>query len=216
MEGTRAMLIAKSLPPSLWAVAVTHATYVRNRSPTQALGNRTPYEAWHGSKPDVLHFQEFGRDVWILRQGEKLKPSKLEPKSLKMKFVGFLDSKKAIRFYDPAKRTLHESMNFTFGDEVLETPGPAELPGLQIEGEREETASSNPEDDSDSEADKRGTAEVPLGQREKPVEVPLRRTKRNTKDQDYRKADNPAVRVGTTRQIKPTEAHIAYAYISAM
>ena len=202
LELTRAMLIEKNLPASLWAEAVTHATYIRNRSPTQALGNRTPYEAWHGSRP-VRHFQEFGRDVWVLRQGEK--PSKLEPKSLKMKFVGFLDAKKAIRFYDPSKRSVRDSRNFTFGDEALEPVNTTVVPGLRFEGERDDDASPNPETTRDDNND----------QPEKPQEVTIRRTTRNVQDRDYRKTNNPAAHA-TTRQLKTTnEAHIAYTYISA-
>ena len=220
LEGTRAILIAQNLPPSLWAEAVTHCAYIGNRSPTRALGNRTPFEAWHGSKPHVAHFQEFGRDVWILRQGEKPKPSKLEPKSLKMKFVGFLDAKKAIRFYDPAKRTVRESRNFTFGDEVPTTIA-TDVPGLRFEGEWDDAddADASPNPEKARIDDQRETAvEVPLEQRERTIEVPLRRTERNVKDRDYRKANNPAARQSTTRQINATqqEAHIAYAYISAM
>ena len=132
LELTRAMLIGAALPPSLWAEAVAHATYIRNRSPTRALGNGTPFEAWHGKRPDVRHFQEFGRDVWILRQGEK--PSKLEPKSYRMKFVGFLDAKRAIRFYDPAKRSIRESRNFAFGDEDPRRDWRNRSPGFAIRG----------------------------------------------------------------------------------
>ena len=163
IEGTHAMLFAKGLPPSLWAEAVTHCAYIRNRSPTQALGNRTPFEAWHGSRPNVAHFQEFGRDIWILRQGTNL--SKLEAKSLKMKFVGFLEAKKAIKVYDPMKRTVRESRNFTFGDEVQETPETTEVLGLRIEGENEEIV-SQPEDNHVSDDQREEEIEVPLDKRE--------------------------------------------------
>jgi hypothetical protein len=63
-----------------------------------------PHEASTGKKPDVLHFREFGCDVWVLNQGEK--GSKLAPKSQKMKFMGFLDGQKAICYYDPTKQTI--------------------------------------------------------------------------------------------------------------
>jgi hypothetical protein len=83
----------------------------------------------------VSHFREFGCDVWVLIQGEKI--SKLAPKSLKMKFVGFADSQKAIRFYDPTKRTIRVSRNFVFNEdkEIHVVGNVSELPGLQSEGE---------------------------------------------------------------------------------
>ena len=161
LELTCAMLIERKLPPSLWAEAVTHATYIPNCSPMQALGDHTPFEAWHGSRPDVGHFQEFGRDAWVLQQGTK--PSKIEAKSHKMKFVGFLDTKKAIRFYDPTKQSVCKSRNFQFVDEVLETADTADILGLRFEREVDAAASSNPEQTQDQEDD----------QPEKPMEIVL-------------------------------------------
>ena len=146
IELARAMLIARNLPTFLWAEAVAHAAYIRNRSPTKALDGKTPYEAWTGKKPDVSHFQEFGCDVWVLKQGENL--SKLEPKSKKMKFVGFIDEQKSIRYYDAPKRSIRVSRNATFVendpmDEIQIVSKPlaeeapvTDLPGLQSEGER--------------------------------------------------------------------------------
>jgi transposase InsO family protein len=101
LELARAMLIEKDLPAFLWSEAVAHAAYIRNRSPTRALVNRTPLEAWSGRKPDVSHFREFGCDVWVLTEGNI---SKIGPKSRKMKFVGFEEGSKAIRYYDKDTR----------------------------------------------------------------------------------------------------------------
>ena len=98
------MLIAKDLPTFLWPEAVTHTAYIQNRSSTKALDRMTLHEAWTGKKPDVLHFREFDYNMWVLHQGEKR--FKLAPKSVKMKFVGFLDSQGAIQYYNPAKRSI--------------------------------------------------------------------------------------------------------------
>jgi hypothetical protein len=53
-----------------------------------------PHEAWTGEKPNISHLQEFGSEVWVLKEGVKL--SKLEPKSKKITFVGFEDGPNAI------------------------------------------------------------------------------------------------------------------------
>jgi len=94
IELVRTMLIGRNLPSFLWAEAVAHATYLRNCAPTKALDGKTPHEVWTGEKPNVSHFQEFGTNVWVLKEGDKL--SKLEPKSKKVTFVGFEDGPKAI------------------------------------------------------------------------------------------------------------------------
>jgi transposase InsO family protein len=100
MELARAMLFAKGLPEFLWDQAVAHANYLRNRAPTWALKGLTPYEAWHGHKPNVSHLREFGCDVWILDESKNR--SKLHPRSHKMIFVGFDDGAKCICYYDKA------------------------------------------------------------------------------------------------------------------
>ncbi len=40
------MLTDAKLPHSFWAEAVSAAVYLRNRSPTKALKDMTPFEAW--------------------------------------------------------------------------------------------------------------------------------------------------------------------------
>ncbi|WVZ62135.1 hypothetical protein U9M48_011916 [Paspalum notatum var. saurae] len=40
--------------------AVTTAVYILNRASTKALDGQTPFEAWHGRKPDVSHLRTFG------------------------------------------------------------------------------------------------------------------------------------------------------------
>lgn len=76
LELARAMLIAKSLPTFLWTEAVNHATWIRNRAPTRALKGTTPFEAWHGKKPNVSYLREFGCDVWILNEGQRQKQAR--------------------------------------------------------------------------------------------------------------------------------------------
>ncbi|KAI4370308.1 hypothetical protein MLD38_018671 [Melastoma candidum] len=60
VEMARSMLKGKGLPNSLWAEVVNTTTYILNRSPTKAVQNKTPYEAWHKRKPVVDHLKVFG------------------------------------------------------------------------------------------------------------------------------------------------------------
>ena len=59
-ESIRSMLCESGLPKRFWAEALNTATYLRNRSPTKAVENTTPYEAWNGVKPEVKHLRVFG------------------------------------------------------------------------------------------------------------------------------------------------------------
>jgi len=149
MELAWAMLFAKGLPEFLWDQAIAHANYLRNRAPTWVLKGLTPYEAWHGHKPDVSHLREFGCDIWILDESKNR--SKLQPKSHKMVFVGFDDSAKCICYYDKTTRCVKRSQNYKFNEN--EKPRDleiVELPGLQAEGEKlgippSQTTSKEPE-----------------------------------------------------------------------
>ena len=56
-EGITAMLTESGLPLSFWGEALASYVHVWNCLPTSAiLKATTPYELWHGRKPDVSHF----------------------------------------------------------------------------------------------------------------------------------------------------------------
>ena len=60
VESSRSMLLDAELPQRYWAEAVSTAAYLRNRCPTTAVKEMTPFEAWYGKKPKVGHLRVFG------------------------------------------------------------------------------------------------------------------------------------------------------------
>ena len=79
VEHAHAMLHQHQLPNSLWKEAIAYATYLKNRSLTQAIKDlKVPDEVFWGKKPDVSHLEEFSKKCWVLQQNEKI--SKLDPK----------------------------------------------------------------------------------------------------------------------------------------
>jgi len=60
MNMVRSMISAKKLPKSFWPEAVNWTVHVLNCSPTLAVKNKTPEEAWSGVKPSVEPFRVFG------------------------------------------------------------------------------------------------------------------------------------------------------------
>jgi hypothetical protein len=52
---SRSMLKARNMPNKFWGKAVVTAVYTLNRSFTRSMEGVTPFEAWHGHKPDVEH-----------------------------------------------------------------------------------------------------------------------------------------------------------------
>ena len=113
VEMARTMLIASKLPEFLWEQAVAHAAYVRNRAYTRAIPNTTPYQRWHGEKPEIAYLRPFGTAVWILVQGQKVS-RKMLPKSKRKAFVGFDDGSKSVRYYNAETRKILTSRNFRF------------------------------------------------------------------------------------------------------
>ena len=60
VEKRGSMLFYAHLPLKFWAEALSTAVYLRNRSPTKAVEDKTPYEAWSGDRPNVKHLRVFG------------------------------------------------------------------------------------------------------------------------------------------------------------
>ncbi len=64
----RTLLYGSGLPAKFWSAALVHAVYLHNRLIQSAI-NLTPYEAWHGHKPDVTHLKMFGARVCVKQTG---------------------------------------------------------------------------------------------------------------------------------------------------
>ena len=121
------MHLAAKLPDNLWDEGISHAAYLRNQSPTKAL-DKTPYEAWFGTKPDVSGLWEFGCDVGVL---DEHWDGKLAPKSIKGKFLGFIDGSKLVRYYDIGRKNVKVSRIYAFNENVPMVS----VPGLHAKGE---------------------------------------------------------------------------------
>lgn len=118
IEMARCMLHESGLPPSLWAEAVNTAAYIRNRSPTKVLGEVTPYEKWYSKKPSVAHFKTFGCDAVVLQKQRT--GGKLEPKGLKMKFVGYENFSKGYRLFNTERREIVKARDVIFFESSFE------------------------------------------------------------------------------------------------
>lgn len=118
MESARSMLHHANLPSQFWAEAVNTAVYIRNRCPTVALEDSTPFEYWFGRKPDVKHFRVFGCNAHV--HVDDVKRRKLDKKSIKCIFVGYLDTSKGYKFYDPERERMIKSRDVKFLEQDFE------------------------------------------------------------------------------------------------
>ena len=112
METVRSILHHADLPLSLWAEAVSTAIYIRNRSPTSCLKEKTPYESWHNEKPNVSHFKVFGCKAFVHVPDQKRK--KLDKKSMQCIFVGYPNGSKGYKLYNPETRKMIRSRDVIF------------------------------------------------------------------------------------------------------
>ncbi|KAL3534237.1 hypothetical protein ACH5RR_002698 [Cinchona calisaya] len=94
----KSMLHDKGLPKEFWAEAVHTAVYLLNRSPTKAVWNQTPLEAWSGRKPSVNHLKIFGSVCYAHIPKEKR--YKLDEVGEKCIFVGYSSQSKGYHLYN--------------------------------------------------------------------------------------------------------------------
>lgn len=105
IETARSMLRSKGLPNNFWAEAVSTAVYLLNLSPTRALKNMTPFQAWRGFKPTIKHLRVFGSIAYTLIHAQG--SDKFDAKSECCILIGYSTESKAYKLYNPAtKRTI--------------------------------------------------------------------------------------------------------------
>jgi hypothetical protein len=112
VESARSMLFHSNTPTELWAEAVNTAVYLRNRSPTTALDGITPYESLFNRKPDVANLRVFGCVAFVHVPDNQRK--KLDAKSRKAIFVGYPESTKGYKLYDPDSHSFIRSRDVVF------------------------------------------------------------------------------------------------------
>ena len=112
MELTRSMLSHARMPNEFWAEAVNTSVYVRNRSPTAALNDITPYECVFKKKPDLSNLRVFGCITYTHIPDCHRK--KLDEKSKKSIFVGYPEGVKGFKMYDLTSHKFIRSRDVIF------------------------------------------------------------------------------------------------------
>ena len=86
------------------------AVYLLNRALTRRLDGVTPYEAWHGCKPNLQHLRTFECAVHVKHVGPEI--TKLSDRSTPMVLVGYEEVSKAYRAYDPATKKVQVTRDY--------------------------------------------------------------------------------------------------------
>jgi hypothetical protein len=114
LNKVQALLTDAGLPESYWYDALSYAAYIHNISPTRALDNIMPEEAWSRNKPDVSRLRVFGSRAFV-HIPDKLR-SKLGAKSLICTFLGFANQRKAYRLVHCKTGRFLESRDIVFDE----------------------------------------------------------------------------------------------------
>jgi hypothetical protein len=101
-EHLTTMLDESGLPKAFWGECLAALVHVWNRCPTEAVRSATPYELWHGRKPDVSHLQVWGCTAYVHVQKDK-RPG-LGSHMEKCVFIGYPQGYKGWKFYNPTTK----------------------------------------------------------------------------------------------------------------
>lgn len=104
---TKSFLKGAILPSFMWGEAVRHSVYILNRLPTRILKGRTPYEAWSGMKPDLMHIKVFRCTAYM--KVPVVQVRKLDDRGKAVVYLGREPGTKESRLYDPKTGTVHVS-----------------------------------------------------------------------------------------------------------
>jgi transposase InsO family protein len=110
----RSLMKAKGAPARFWGEAVTTAVYLLNRSPTKSVSGKTPFEVWHGYKPDVSYLRVFGCVAHV--KVTKPNQTKLDDRSAPMVLFGYEPGSAAYRVFDPVGNRLHVTRDVIFDE----------------------------------------------------------------------------------------------------
>ena len=108
------MLADSELPKRFWTEALLTATYLCNRSPTNTVQDKTPYEAWASNKPNVSHLRIFVCDA--CSHIPKDERSKLDSKTRRSIFLGYGQDVKGYHLYDNSQKRIFYSRNVVFNE----------------------------------------------------------------------------------------------------
>jgi hypothetical protein len=112
MGKSRCMFSGVELGKSFWAEAMGTTCYLVNKSPSLALGDKTPQEVWNGKEPSLTHLKVFGCDAYV--HVTKENKSKLDKKAEKCIFIGYKDGLKGNKLWNPKTKKVVYSQDVVF------------------------------------------------------------------------------------------------------
>ena len=107
-----AFLLSTEVHAPFWSEAALHVVHAINHIPSPIIQNQISYECFFRSSPDYHHLRSFGSACFILLQLHEY--NKPEPRSRLCCFLGYDETQKGYRCYDPVSHRLRMSRNVFF------------------------------------------------------------------------------------------------------
>nr|GEW79991.1 hypothetical protein [Tanacetum cinerariifolium] len=117
LDMVRSMISQTTLPKSFWDYALETATCILNMVPTKKV-EKIPYEVWHGKVPKLSYLKVWGCEA-LVKRDTLTKPDKLEPRSIKCIFVGYLKETMGYSFYYAPENKVLVAQNAEFLENCL-------------------------------------------------------------------------------------------------
>ncbi|HEV7736248.1 MAG TPA: reverse transcriptase domain-containing protein, partial [Chlamydiales bacterium] len=117
VQAAKAMLHSAGLSYGFWERAIETAVFARNRSPTQSLSFKSPYELLFGRPPDLSYMRIFG--CLAYRNIPSDNRRKLDPSAEKLIFVGYDTQTKGYRLWDSNKRRFIVTSDVVFEETIF-------------------------------------------------------------------------------------------------
>ena len=117
MTMANSMLQHAHISPVLWSSAVAHANLIRNRLPTRARDDCTPYELFHGRLPRYDNLRVWGSYCYKLLPDRKKIPGL--PVRKRLIYVGETDDMVGFRCFDPTEFKFTTEYELIFDEESV-------------------------------------------------------------------------------------------------
>lgn len=121
IEKSRVMRITANLPHDLWREIISAAVYLKNRTPRDSNGWKTPYELFYSKQPYLSHLKAYGCRAYAMTSRAQLKRKKLrklDPRAHIGYLVGY-DSTNIFRIWVPHKGKVISTRDVIFDEDTF-------------------------------------------------------------------------------------------------
>ncbi|GJY73221.1 retrotransposon protein, putative, ty1-copia subclass [Tanacetum coccineum] len=112
LDMVRSVMSQTTLLKSFWDYALESAARILNMVSTKKV-DKTPYEVSHGQAHELSYLKVWGCEA-LVKRDTLTKPDKLEPRSIKYIFVGYLKETMGYSFYYPPENKVFVARNAEF------------------------------------------------------------------------------------------------------